>query len=299
MVNLERILKQERLTRAMTGLNRQAFEALLPSFTEAYQQSLVKPVSLRKRAPGGGRKATLRNMSDKLLYILLYCKCYPTFDLLSLLFDFDRSSAHEWVHRLLPILETTLGHKQVLPLRKLRSMAEFLERFPEVKEVILDGTERPVQRPKDPDKQKEYYSGKKKRHTRKHITGSTRKKRVILLTKARPGKVHDKRQLDEEDVVQYIPDEIPIEGDLGFQGLQKEFVNIHLPHKKPRGKELREEQKQENREFSSQRVKCEHAHAGIKRYNAVASIYRNRVPDFDDLLMLVAAGLWNFYLEAA
>jgi DDE superfamily endonuclease/Helix-turn-helix of DDE superfamily endonuclease len=299
MLNLERILNQDRLTRAITGLNRKAFEELLPSFTTAYQQSLVKPVEDRNRAPGGGRKATLRTPSEKLLYILLYCKCYPTFDLLSVLFNFDRSCAHDWVHRLLPILETTLGYKQVLPVRKLRSIEEFIERFPDIREVIIDGTERPVQRPQDPDKQKAHYSGKKKRHTRKHITGSTRQKRVILLTKARPGKVHDKRQLAEEPVVENIPEEIPIEGDLGFQGLQNEFENIHLPHKKPKGKELTEQQKAENRDFSAQRVKCEHAHAGIKRYNAVTSIYRNRVTDFDDHLMLVATGLWNFYLEAA
>jgi hypothetical protein len=122
---------------------------------------------------------------------------------------------------------------------------------------------------------------------------------VIILTKARPGRVHDKRQLDEANIVENIPEQVPIEGDLGFQGLHKEFENIHLPHKKPRGKKLSEQQKAENREFSRQRVKCEHAHAGIKRYNAVTSIYRNRVPDFDDLLMLIATGLWNFYLDAA
>jgi hypothetical protein len=203
------------------------------------------------------------------------------------------------VHRLLPILETTLGYKQVLPERKLRSIEEFLDRFSDVREVILDGTERPVQSPKDPDNQKAHYSGKKKCHTRKHITGSTRKKRVILLSKARPGSVHDKRQLAEEPIVENIPEEVPIEGDLGFQGLQNEYENIHLPHKKPRGQALSEQQKQENRDFSAQRVKCEHAHAGIKRYNAVASIYKNRVTDFDDHLILVAAGLWNFYLEAA
>lgn len=37
---------------------------------------------------------------------------------------------------------------------------------------------------------------------------------------------------------------------------------------------------------------------GVKRYNTVAAVYRNRVTDFDDRLMLVAAGLWNFYLNA-
>ncbi|KAM3090134.1 transposase family protein [Phormidesmis sp. 146-12] len=299
MLNLEHILNQDRLMRAMTGLTLKAFEELLPSFSQAYEQSLVKPARERQRAPGGGRKATLRSMAEKLFYILLYCKCYPTFDLLSVLFNFERSCAWDWVHRLLPILETSLGYKQVLPVRQLRSMAEFVERFPEVKEVIFDGTERPVQRPKDKDKQKEHYSGKKKRHTRKHITGSTRKKRVIILSKARPGKIHDKRQLDEADLVGNIPDEVPVEGDLGFQGLQNEFVNIHLPHKRSKGKELSEQQKLENQEFSAQRVACEHAHAGIKRYNSVSATYRNRVPDCDDRLMLVAAGLWNFYLDAA
>ena len=253
MLNLERILKQDRLLRAMTGLNRKAFEELLPSFTEAYESSLFNEQQERQRAVGGGRKATLRTMEEKLFYILLYCKCYPTFDVRSVLFNFDRSCAHDWVHRLLPILETALGYKQVLPIRKLGSLEEFIERFPAVKEVIIDGTERPVQRPKDSQRQKEHYSGKKKRHTRKHITGSTRKKRVIILTKARPGTVHDKRQLDEAELVENIPEEIPIEGDLGFQGLQHEFENIHLPHKKPKGKELTEQQKQENREFSRQR----------------------------------------------
>ncbi len=139
----------------------------------------------------------------------------------------------------------------------------------------------------------------KKRHARKHITGTPSEKRVIILTKAKAGSVHDKRQLDEEKIVEHIPGEIPIEGDLGFQGLQNEFENIQLPHKKPRGKNLTEEQKEENRTLSSSRVKCEHAHAGIKRYNCVASVYRNRKIDFDDQLMLVATGLWNFYLSTA
>jgi DDE superfamily endonuclease/Helix-turn-helix of DDE superfamily endonuclease len=299
MLNIDRALENDRLLRALTGLNRKAFEELCEVFAAVYQETLQSDPKPRKRARGGGRKARLGSMEAKLFFMLFYFKCYPTFDVLSFLFDLDRGRANRWVHRLQAILETALGKKMVLPERKLESMEQFLERFPEVREVILDGTERPVQRPKDATQQKEHYSGKKKRHTRKHITGSTRKKRVILLTQAQPGKVHDKRQLDEAGVVENIPDEVRIEGDLGFQGLQNEFVNIHLPHKKPRGKELSEEQKQQNKEFSSQRVVCEHAHAGMKRYNAVSAIYRNRVSDFDDHLMLTAAGLWNFYLEAA
>ena len=299
MLNIHRALENDRLLRALTGLNRKAFDKLCQLFGVVYQETVESDPKPRQRARGGGRKARLQSIEAKLFFILFYFKCYPTFDVLGFLFELERGRANRWVHRLQRILERTLDKKMVLPARKLESIEQFLEKFPEVREVILDGTERPVQRPKDAEKQKEHYSGKKKRHTRKHITGSTRKKQVIVLTKAQPGKIHDKRQLDESKLVENIPDEVRIEGDLGFQGLQKEFVNIHLPHKKPKGKELSEEQKEENKEFSSQRVVCEHAHAGIKRYNAVSSIYRNRVPDFDDHLMLTSAGLWNFYLETA
>lgn len=299
MLNINRALENERLLRALTGLNRKAFDKLCEVFEVVYQEQLERDAKPRKRAKGGGRKARLQRIEAKLFFILFYFKCYPTFDVLGLLFELDRGRSNRWVHRLQGLLETALGKKMVLPERKIESIEQFLQCFPAVKAVIVDGTERPVQRPKDAQKQKECYSGKKKRHTRKHITGSTRQKRVLVLTKARAGKIHDKRQLDEEELVEHIPDEVSVEGDLGFQGLQNEFVNIHLPHKKPRGKELSQQQKQENREFSRQRVVCEHAHAGIKRYQAVSAIYRNRVPDFDDRLMLTAAGLWNFYLEAA
>lgn len=299
MLNSDRALENERLLRALTGLNRKAFDKLCEVFEVVYQAQLERDPKPRKRAKGGGRKARLQSIEAKLFFILFYFKCYPTFDVLGLLFELERGRSNRWVHRLQGILETALGQKIVLPERKIESIEQFLQCFPEVKGVIVDGTERPVQRPKDAQKQKECYSGQKKRHTRKHITGTTRQKRVLVLTKARDGKIHDKRQLDHEELGEHIPDEVSVEGDLGFQGLQNEFVTIHLPHKKPRGQELSQQQKQENREFSRQRVVCEHAHAGIKRYQAVSAIYRNRVPDFDDRLMLTAAGLWNFYLEAA
>ncbi|MEH2036373.1 transposase family protein [Nostoc sp.] len=136
---------------------------------------------------------------------------------------------------------------------------------------------------------------------------SDQNKWVLVLSIAREGKVHDKRQLDAEKLVDCVPDEVPIHVDLGFQGLQKEFVNILIPDKKPRGKELTEQQKQSNREKSSdvfdnpfgERVKCEHTISGIKRYKAATAVSRNHILDLDDRFMLLATGLWNFYLMAA
>ncbi len=105
----------------------------------------------------------------------------------------------------------------------------------------------------------------------------------------------------------FVPDEVTIHVDLGFQGLQKEFVNIKIPRKKPKGKELTEQEKQLNREKSSVRVKCEHSISGVKRYNAAKALYRNHIKDLDVRgawrqpyrFMLTAVGLWNLYLMAA
>lgn len=161
MLALERLQQDERLLRAVTGLNLKALEALKPSFAQALAEAPVPRRSNqpRERQMGGGRKPRLASVEDKLIYILFYFKCYPTFDLAGLLFDLDRSQANRWMHRLQPVLEAALGQQLALPQRKLTSMAEVVEAFPEVERVILDVTERPVQRAQDNDKQKEDYSG--------------------------------------------------------------------------------------------------------------------------------------------
>jgi len=82
-------------------------------------------------------------------------------------------------------------------------------------------------------------------------------------------------------------------------GVQKKYENIHLPNKKQKGGELTLQQKQENKQLAKEKVVCENGFAGVKRYKVVSDIYRNRVSDFDDKLMLTACGLWNLYLEVA
>lgn len=297
MLNIEGALKQDRLLRALTGLNRKAFDALLPTFSTIYLDIQINLP--RQRALGGGRKARLLTNQDKLFFILFYFKCYPTFDVAGLLFDMHRSQAHEWMHRLQPMLEATLGHKMALPERHLDSIEAFVSRFPGVQRVMIDGTERPIARPQDGEKQKQNYSGKEKRHTRKHLAAVDETKRILVLSKAREGKLHDKRFHDEDDIAGSVPDEIPIEVDSGFQGIQKQYDNVLLPHKKPKGGELNHLQKTQNRQLSQSRVVCENAFSGVKRYNAASVIYRNRIENFGDRLMLTAAGLWNFYLTAA
>lgn len=301
MLDLERVKRDDRLLRALTGLNLKALTALQSSFAQALAEAPIPRRSQRprERSVGGGRKPRLASVEDKLIYILVYFKCYPTFDLAGLLFDLDRSQANRWMHRLQPVLEAALGQQLALPKRKLRSMSEFIEAFPEVERVILDATERPVQRAKDNTKQRDDYSGKKKRHTRSHLVLVDPNRKILIFSHAYAGRHNDKGILNQEGWAEWIPDEVVILGDLGFFGLQNEVVNVALPHKKPHGGQLSDEQKADNRALASERVVCEHSFAGLKRYGIARQVYRNRIEGFDDRSMVTAAGLWNFYLEAA
>jgi DDE superfamily endonuclease/Helix-turn-helix of DDE superfamily endonuclease len=287
--------------RALTGLNRKAFEELKSAFAQVLASAEVprrSPVP-RQRASGAGRKPTLETVEAKLFFILFYFKVYPTFDLAGFLFDLDRAQANRWMHRLQPLLEETLGEKMALPKRKVTSLEDFVEAFPDVKRVILDGTERPIQRAKDREQQKEDYSGKKKRHTRTHLAGVASDRQILIFSTAYPGKAHDKGILNAERWAEWIPDAVKIQGDLGFQGLQSEYVNVEIPHKKPKGGQLTDEQKTENQALARERVIAEHAFAGLKRYGIATQVYRNRKQNFDNRSIFTAAGLWNFYLMAA
>lgn len=99
--------------RAMTGLNRQAFYALLPTFAAEDTKVEEKRDKSRQRAIGGGAKAKLATAQAKLFDILFDFKCDPTCDLAGVMFALDRSQTHRWMHRLQPILEAALAPKMV------------------------------------------------------------------------------------------------------------------------------------------------------------------------------------------
>ena len=54
----------------------------------------------------------------------------------------------------------------------------------------------PIRHPKDPQAQKDYYSGKKKQHTIKNNLVINADSKVVLLTPTFEGRIHDKRIAD-------------------------------------------------------------------------------------------------------
>lgn len=290
------IFTNVRLSKALIGMSEAEFLALLPAFTDSWK-AIHAQIPNRLRKVGGGKKGRLPHMEDKLAFILLYLKCYPTYDLLGFLTGRDRTRCCRSVQTLLPVLEMALGKNLVLPKRKISSPEEFFKLFPEAKEVFLDGTERRVEKPKNLKKRNKLYSGKKKTTTRKTVVVNDKQKRILVVTPTKSGRRHDKRIADKNQLIQNIPQDVSIFTDTGFQGIQKQHDHVVMPSKATKNHPLTREQKQENKLISSIRVISEHAIGGMKRLKAASDIYRNKLPNLDDTFTLIAAALWNFHLQ--
>lgn len=297
-MNIKPALRSDRCAEALIGLKVREFEALVPLFEALYHEERRKRNPDRQTAYGAGRIGHLRTIEEKLFLVLFYLKNYPTYDVLGFFSNLNRSNSYRQVVFLMMVLEKTLGRKLVLPKRQINSVDEFLKLYPEIKDVFLDGTERRTQKPGSLKRRKKLYSGKKKATTRKNVVVSDEKKRVLILTPTKSGRRHDKRLLDKElNLVRSLPPEVTAWTDTGFKGLEKIHPNTQIPKKKEKNRPLTAEEKENNKIIAGIRVVSEHALAGIKRLNCVSQTYRNRLPNLDDSLMLLAAGLWNYHLE--
>jgi hypothetical protein len=299
MIKFQLLKKNLTAFQSFTGFNLAAFYELLPSFERAYEADLdqrdKERSSKRKRERGGGRNGALPRLEDKLLFILFYFKVYPVQELQGYMFGMGQTQAGEWIYRLTPILKLALGYEKQLPARKTKDIEQVLKMCTDL-EFIIDGTERPIRRPKNKEKQKEYYSGKKGRHTVKNnVVTEKSTKKVKVLSPTCEGKKHDKKLADEQAIP--FPKGSKVRQDLGFQGYQPEGVTSYQPMKKPKGKELTPEQKRSNKELSKERIGVEHSIGGIKVFGIVHDIFRNFREGYADLVMETACGLHNWRLD--
>ncbi|PZO44689.1 MAG: transposase [Phormidesmis priestleyi] len=295
-IHYAELKNRSRLLQSLTGMSTTEFEALLPSFSAAWESFEEETFERedRKRARGAGRRAELAVLEDKLLFILFYFRQYPTQEVQGYLFGIGQPQANEWIHRLTGVLNQALGDEMQLPERRPAKLKEVLAACPDLT-FLIDGTERPINRLKDKDDQKAYYSGKKKAHTVKNNIITEHGGKVLYLSDTNEGKKHDKRIADEEGYS--FPPGSKLLQDTGFQGYRPDGVTIVQPKKKPRGGELTPDEKIINRAISSLRVEVEHQIGGVKRCQIVVQKFRNRVEHFVDDVMETACGLHNFRLS--
>lgn len=84
--------------------------------------------------------------------------------------------------------------------------------------------------------------------------------------------------------------------DKGYQGIQKLHELSQTPHKKPKGKELNQKQKKENRDLASIRIVVEHVYRALKIFRILSERYRNRRKRFSLRFNLIA-NIYNYELS--
>lgn len=107
-----------------------------------------------------------------------------------------------------------------------------------------------------------------------------------------PGKTHDKKLSDQLQTIERLPDRCEADADKGYQGLAAQVSQVtvtdpetgaehHVPRlevktpvKKPKGKELTQEQQAFNTQLSKVRVRIEHCIGWVKNWAIIATRFR-------------------------
>lgn len=157
----EKIIKNPVQILSLTGMTREEFDSLTDEFKlewDAYISCYTLEGKPRQRIAFPRKTSILPRACDKLLFILVYLKTFPLQELQAASFDMVQPQANKWIHLLAGLLRKTLKRLGTLPERNSEKLVWLLQGC---QEVLLDGSERPVQRPTDDDLQKSCYSGKK------------------------------------------------------------------------------------------------------------------------------------------
>lgn len=157
-----------------------------------------------------------------------------------------------------------------------------------------DGTERPIQRPQDPEEQEEYDRGQKKRHTRNNLLVINACCHIGCLSPPCAGKA------SAISVAEMAGDPLPLgrclDQEKGFQGFFLPGVTMVQSKKKPHGGDLTPLERAANRQISSMRIRIEHAMGRLKRDRIVKDIIRLLKDGMRDAVMETCCGLPNFRL---
>lgn len=144
-----------------TGLKLTDFNILLPYYKaewDEYNDYFTFTGKLRQRRTFTRKDTVLPKMADKLMFLLIYLKTNPLQEHHAASFGITQSQANQLLHLLSGLLRKTLKNQCELPERNEYRIQHVLK---SCEDVLIDGVERPIQRPQASDLQKAYYSGKK------------------------------------------------------------------------------------------------------------------------------------------
>ncbi|MCB0745078.1 MAG: transposase [Ignavibacteriae bacterium] len=273
--------KNSTIFKSLTGLSVKQFDKLNKSYSRFHP-------SLNKL----GRTHSLEESEHALFFILFYFRHYPTQQLFAFILRCDQSQISRWIKLFsVPLLKVSRNYISK-GRRKINSLSKLQQSCPEV-QLLIDATERPVQRPSF--NQERVYSGKKKRHTIKNQIISDKENRLIYsVSKTYTGKTHDFKVFKYESLPKGTPKHIRILADTGYIGIENTVDNpVSLPNKASKNFPLTEAEKSQNSILSSHRVVVENIFAHMKNYHILAQKFRGSKNLAHDSFEIVA-GIHNF-----
>lgn len=149
-----------RVLKAVTGIGLKEFALLITPFSNAWEihnRKWTLEGKTRQRNFKFRENNSFQSIEDMMIFILYHYKAKPTQELLGVTFNLTQPKASLWISTLEPILMQSLKKLNLVPVRDSAALNHELV---ESVTVILDGSERPVRRPKYD--QKEFFSGKKR-----------------------------------------------------------------------------------------------------------------------------------------
>jgi DDE superfamily endonuclease len=260
--------------KALFGLNPKVLAEVtflvLPELEKDRTRKLKKRKS-RKRAyiEKDGRPREVLPI-HKLLMCLLYMRHNTSHEVAGRLVGFSADSSENAFVEVLPVLNR-LFPNQKWEAEKRYGRHDEKWSPSKVERVIVDSFETYLPRPSNNERQKRLYSGKKKRHTIKTQIYTDQDGGILQVGKAYRGPKSDIKIYEEEPIIDELKDK-PMMGDKAY--CDQKHPEIETPYKKPKGKELSEEQKAENKEVSSKRVMVEHGIRKVKGWKIARDEYR-------------------------
>ena len=216
MIDYQRLSEKPKIFKNLSGVTIDEFDELYqqtyPVWYQQEQERLSRPN--RQRAIGGGRKYELK-FQEQLLMSLVWLRLYLNTEALGYFFGVDKSTVSRNTRRVLAALrvvgEGALGWPEPPQRGQGKNVAQALAEYPDLF-ALVDATEQAVQRSSDDQTQRQHYSGKKKRHTRKTQLIVNEHGEIRHLSASTPGSLHDLNHFRRSGAGQQIPRETTVGG---------------------------------------------------------------------------------------
>lgn len=251
-ISYNKISRHPKIFFRLLGVRKEEFDILASKLEVQWEQKVLN----KYKRPGRNYKLTIQQM---LMMLLLYYRTYSTQMQIGFMFGIDDSR----VCRIIKILEPLVA--RIVAIKKNRTLSY------EESAQLIDVTEQAIERPSK--KQKNYFSGKKRRHTLKTEVRITFDGRIKNISKSYKGKAHDFKIHKGADP---IPIGTRVYADSGYQGINKRSKNARIPIKKSKKKPLSYWQKLYNKIVAKRRIKVENVIAELKNFRILSHRYRNK-----------------------